>query len=247
MTILQSASRSIVWLFFTTLSFSLQADEKVPEPETSVNVGYNLTRGNQDSSLLEVGAEAFRPMGKHRLRLSTSYAYGETKTNKGDITTRDTSSAKIRHDLDLQNPWIFYNEADLLRDQVASIDYRLTVGPGLGRTMIHTDPFNLQLEVGTAWLAEKVEDKSNGDLAARAGQSLEWSLSEAATLKQSVDYLVRMDDENSEIINARVTLESSLTDRLNLRLDLKNRYESDPAEGKDSNDLTFTTGIAVKL
>jgi putative salt-induced outer membrane protein YdiY len=233
---------------FLLSSFSLlSAQEAAPEPETSVNLGFNLTRGNQDTVLVEVGGESIRPYGDHTLTLTAAYAYGETQTDEEDITTRDTSNAKVRYDYVFSDPWFGYAEAEALRDELASIDYRITAGPGFGKHLMKTETFELTLDAGVAWVAEKVGEDSNGDVAARAGQKLRWDLSENAKLTQSVSYLRKFNDDGDELIEARITAESILTGNLSLRLDLKNRYESNPAEDKDSNNLTFTTGIAVKL
>jgi len=225
----------------------LSAQEEAPEPETSINLGFNLTRGNQDTVLFELGGESIRPYGDHTLNLSASYAYGETQTDEEDITTRDTSTAKIRYDYTFSDPWFGYAEAETLRDELASIDYRVTAGPGFGSQLVKTETFELTVEAGAAWVAEKVDEQSNGDLAARAGQKLRWDLSDNAKLTQSVNYLRKFNDDGDELIDARITAESILTGNLSLRLDLKNRYESNPAEGKDSNNLTLTAGVAVKM
>lgn len=232
---------------FALALLPLSAQEEAPRPETSLNLGFNLTRGNQDTVLFEVGGESTRPHGDHTLNLAASYAYGETETDGEDITTRDTSSALIRYDYLFQDPWFGYAEAQVLRDEVAAIDYRFTVGPGLGTLLVKNETLEIKVEAGAAWVAEKVGEETTGDAAARVGQSLKWDISENASLSQSVDYLRQFNDDSEELINARLTVESILSGNLSLRLDLENRYESHPAEGKESNNLSFTAGVAVKL
>jgi len=206
-----------------------------------------MTRGNQDTVLFELGGETRRPWGDHTLEVSASYAYGQTETDEEDITTQDTSNALVRYETKLKEPWFAYAEAEALRDEVAAIDYRLTIGPGFGTRLLKTETFDVALEVGGAWVAERIDEESDGEAAVRLGQTFSWILSENASLKQSVDYLRKFNDLNEDIINARITVESILTGNLSLRLDLKNRYESAPAAGKESNNLTFTAGLALKL
>lgn len=225
----------------------LAQEEAAPQPETSVQLGFNLTRGNEDTSLLELGAETKRPYGDHTVKAAAAYAYGQTQAEEEDITTRDTANANLRYDYVYRDPYYVYTEAEALRDEVAEIDYRVIVGPGAGARLVRNEKVELNLETGVVWVADQVDGEHQEEVAVRAGQSFAWKLREGATLTQSVDYLRKFNDEEEEIITARATVESALAGNLHLRLDLRNRYESEPAEGKDSNNLTFTAGISVKL
>lgn len=234
-------------LLVCLLPFYLLAQDDDPKPETSINAGFNMTRGDQDTVLFELGGEIFRPWGDQSLNVSASYAYGQTETDEEDITTQDNSTARIRYEKKLKDPLFAFAEAETLQDQISAIEYRLTIGPGLGTELITKEDLVLAVEVGVVWLMEEVDEVSDDEAAFRLGQSFEWDISENASLTQSVNYLRELSDENGEIVTARITCESILTGNLSLRLDLRNRYESEPAEGKEKNNLTFTAGISVKL
>ncbi|GEM_PF-5228245 len=221
--------------------------EDPPASESSINAGFNLTRGDQDTVLFELGGETLHPFGDQSIYVEASYAYGQTEAEEEDITTRDTSNALIRYENKLHDPWFAYAEATSLSDEIANIDYRITVGPGLGTRLVQTDTLDVAAESGLVWVVEDIDNETDDEGAVRLGQSLTWDISKTATLRQTLDFLRKFNRTNDRIVNARIIVTSTLTESLSLRFDLRHRYESQPAEDKESNNLTFTAGIALTL
>ena len=64
---------------------------------------------------------------------------------------------------------------------------------------------------------------------------------------QSARWISEAEDFDNYSIVADAYIEAALNDSLSLRVAAVNRYDNTPASGRDSNDFTLTSGIAVKF
>ena len=52
---------------------------------------------------------------------------------------------------------------------------------------------------------------------------------------------------NQVLINAEIGTEAKLTDNMSLRLVLSDKYDSEPADGIDENDLSLVASVSMKM
>jgi putative salt-induced outer membrane protein YdiY len=240
---------------FSILSLFIFADEPAAEAEAATPTwdhtivsSLNLSNGNSDSLLFQLGGESKYVNDKHSFNSSAAYAYGSTKTDEGeDDTTRDTSSAKAKYSYAFSEPWFGYFSTDYLQDEIADIDYRVTAGPGGGLNLIKNEKLTLSVEAGVVYFAERVGETDKNELALRFSQNYTHQLNENAKLWQSLEVLSTADDTDDYLLNAELGVESILSGNLSLRVVLQNRYDNIPAEESEKNDLILTAGISVSL
>ncbi len=238
----------------------LQAQEAAPggasKFEKSLALGLNLTDGNSETllangSLLLAGEKA--RLGSFKAGLEGNYGENTTRTVVEGVETEEdektVSNAKLFGNVrKTLSPRIFaYLDAFVLNDDIAEIDYRATVGPGLGLYLVKTDSTAFAVEVGVAQVWEEVVEIENDYLSLRFSESFEYKFAGNSKVWQSVVYLPEASDFDNYLLTAETGVEVPLQGRLNLRVVLQDKYDSQPGAGKEKNDLVLIAGVGVKL
>ena len=175
----------------------------------------------------------------------------------------DNGAIGLQHNHNLSDSLYGYGLANGKYDDVAGVDYRATVGVGVGTYLIKSEAHQFSVEAGPTYVFEKVggigvdpDDATrtislpsveDDYLAIRFAERSTHQLSETAKLYQSVEYLPEAEDFDSYLLNAEAGVESSLMENLSLRLSVKNSHDSTPAPGRENNDVTVAAGIVLTL
>jgi putative salt-induced outer membrane protein len=225
-----------------------QAEEPLKEPEppkwnTTLALGFSLTEGNSDTMLATLSLEGVRETKKNTLRLGASGSYGETED---EVTTqRARVYADYRHIL--RERMYAYVASDLLHDDVADIQYRFTLGPGLGYYFIQNDKMKLSGEVGPSYVLEKLNDETRDYAALRVAERFDHKLTEGAKWWQSAEYLAEFADFGNYDLVFELGAEAALNKKLSLRVVGIDRYKSEPAPGRKSNDIAIISSLVYKF
>jgi putative salt-induced outer membrane protein YdiY len=212
-----------------------------------VSLGANLTDGNSETKQLNgsVIGEGENRLGS--VRAGVEGNYGKSKLNDVDETTAKNAKAFAQARKTLTEMTYAYLEASVLYDDIASIDYRATAGPGLGLYLIKSDATKLSVEAGLSYITEDVGDEKDDYVAARAAERFERRLSENAKMWESVEYMPQIDDTANYLLNSEVGAEAAMAGNMSLRLVVQDRYDSTPAPDRKENDLSVIAALSWKL
>ena len=103
------------------------------------------------------------------------------------------------------------------------------------------------MEVGPAYVWEKVSGVTDNYLALRLGERFDYAISDTAKIWQSLEYLPKADDFGDYLLNVEVGAEAAMNSTMSLRLVLQNKHDSTPGDGLEKNDLVLIGGIGVTL
>mgnify|MGYP000866128843 CR=1 FL=1 len=242
------------------VALGLHAQEAAParasKLEKSLTLGLNLTDGNSETMLangnLQIAGEKDL-LGSFKVGLEGNYGENTTRSVvdgveiKEDETT--VSNAKLTGNAKktLTPRTYAYLDGSVLNDDIAKIDYRATVGPGLGLYLVKSDSQALSVEGGLAYVWEEVSDLEDDYLALRLAESFEYKFAERSKIWQSIAYMPEAEDFDNYLITAEVGVEAPLQGKLNLRVVLQDKYDSEPGEDVKHNDLTLIAGVSIKL
>lgn len=246
--------KRLIALMVSTAAFAtvtLAEGEDGAKWETKLYGGLNLTRGNTKNMLLNAGLTAERKGDPNEFSLGGEMNYGETEVDrdgeKVDETNVDNAKGYAKYRRLFRERNYGYLNAEANRDELADVRYRVIVGPGLGRYFVKNDKTTLSAEIGGAHLFEEVAGVRDDYVTARLAQGFEQKFAEGTRVWESVEYLPRLDDANQYLVNAEVGAEAAMTAKISLRVVLQNKYNSEPAPDKKSNDLSLTAGVTYKL
>lgn len=216
--------------------------------ETSLSLGLTVTDGNSET--LQANA-SLRSEGRREelgaVRAGLDANYGESKIDGRNETTVENARLFVNLQKTLSARTFASLDNSLLYDDIARIDYRGIVAPGLGVYLIKTDQTSLSVESAPAYIWEKVADARDDYFAFRFAQRATHALSPTAKLWQSLEYLPKAEDFGDYLLNAEIGAEAAMTARMNLRLALQNKYDSTPGDDLEKHDLTLIAGISLSL
>ena len=221
--------------------------------ETVAAVGLTLTRGNSDNILVTAGLDTKRKWSRDEMLLGVNGGYGEN--TKHEPRTNDTAIktdqyikgyGQWNHFLDDRN--YLGVRADALYDEIAGIDYRVTVGPLVGHYFIKNAKTYLSAEVGPSVVFENTRtEESTIYFAARVGEKFEHKFNDRTKIWEYADWVPQLDNVNNWVLNVEVGLSSALTKALSLQVKALDTYDREPVPGRRENDFKLIAGLAYKF
>jgi putative salt-induced outer membrane protein len=209
----------------------------------SISTGLTLTRGNKSTTLFSADFRAQRKTPTDEYLLGLGGAYGQQDSR--DTVNNYKAVAQWNH---LFTPRFFgYLLADGLQDRIKNLDYRLTIGPGMGYYFLKRTNISLALETGAGFEAQRLGGKDQAFATARFADRFEYRLTDHAKLWQSLEVLPQVDKFNNFVVNFEIGLEAPLSKTLSLKTYLSDSYANEPAPGRVKNDLKLVAGVAYKF
>ena len=228
---------------------------------TVLNAGLTLTDGNSETLAANVGLKTEgERAGLGSVLAGAEFNYGESTVQTKTVDEAGVETVAEKDEKTVENAKLFANVKKTLSprtflsldgtaayDDVADVDYRATLGPGLGAYLVKNDQRELTLEAGPAYLWEKVGGARNDYLALRFAERYVCQALKNAKLVQSLEYLPEAEDFDNYLLAGEIGVEAAMSDRLSLRVVLQDKYDNTPAEGKERNDLSLIAGLGIQL
>ena len=228
---------------------------------TALNAGLTLTDGNSETLAANVGLKTEGAQeGLGSVLAGAEFNYGESTVQTKTVDEAGVETVEENDEKTVENAKLFANVKKTLSprtflsldgtaayDDVADVDYRATLGPGLGAYLVKNDQRELTLEAGPAYLWEKVGGARNDYLALRFAERYVCQALKNAKLVQSLEYLPEAEDFDNYLLVGEIGVEAAMSDRLSLRVVLQDKYDNTPAEGKERNDLSLIAGLGIQL
>lgn len=219
--------------------------EKKPKDawKRHVELGVNTARGNSDLLRLDAAIGAEKETERNALFLKAAGRYGESE---GDKDSQNASAEATYQHLLTERVYDAL-AANVYHDQIANLSYRVQGSLSLGRHFVRTERTVFSAELGPGYVAQKKGGESDGFAAARAAQYGEWLATPTLQLWESAEYVQSLEDAGVYYLSAEIGLETVLAGNLRLRFVVEDRYDNQPADDKERNDLLTTTSLKWKF
>jgi len=229
--------------WFGILSQARAGEEKKDRSwKGTASLGGSLTDGNSDSVLATASLSWEWTEGVHGVALGLEGAYGEAE----EELTSQRAKARAQYDRKWTKRWYAFLACEAEHDDIAEVEYRAKLAPGVGLKVLDTSVWKGELECGPAYVREELEDGTRDDIASiRLAQKLECKLSETARVWELLEYLPDVTDWGQALLRAELGVEAALVDPLSIRLVLQDHYDSEPSEGLEKNDLKVVAALLV--
>jgi len=230
----------------------VSADEIADEEwNPTLAVGLDFTDGNSETMLGNASLEAKRDFGNDRVGFLLEGSYGESRVENEDgdsekETTTQNARSVISYMRELNGSYAMA-ENTLLHDDMADVDYRDILVVGLGHFVVKKPGNEFAVEGGPAYLWEEVDDTRDDYLAIRIAERWDKKVSETSRIWESAEYLPKAEDFDEYLVNAEVGVEAAVNASMNLRVVLRDSYDSVPAPGAEKNDVALTASLVWKL
>jgi putative salt-induced outer membrane protein YdiY len=242
-----------LWAFLLIACGSAWAQTNAPSSAPvwhgDTALGLSLARGNANTFLLSGSATADNKWEQNDLKLGADGQYG---FNNWGQTNQTQSTEAIHGFIDYKRLFTerFYGGAriDGFHDDIASIQYRLIVGPAVGYYFIKSDASKLSGEFGPSFIDERLGHEDSSYVTIRFSERGEHTFNKAKTAKvwEEVDYMPQVDDFSNYLLNSEVGVEAALNARFSLRVCADDKFDSKPAAGHKANDILLVCSLVYK-
>ncbi|HTG43538.1 MAG TPA: DUF481 domain-containing protein [Verrucomicrobiae bacterium] len=215
----------------------------VPKWDASVALGATATRGNSDTLLFTLSARGDKVWTSNELHLGADGTYGEFDGVKNNESIRGFA----QYNRLFTDRWYGYARAEGLHDGIADIDYRFSVGPGVGYYILKKPNTAFSVESGPSFVMEKQGGEKHNYFTVRLAEKFEHKFNDRVRFWEMVEFLPQVDNFDNFIVNAEMGVESGLSKAWALRLVLQDTYDNEPAPGRKQNDFRLIGAIAWKL
>ena len=211
--------------------------------QSSISAGLSLTRGNSDTTMFSADFQTRKktPANEYALRLGGSYGEQDSKETVNNYKL----AGQWNHFFIEQ--FFGYLRADGLRDVIADLDYRFTIGPGAGYYLLKQTNTTLAAEAGAAFEAQKLGGQDVTFATMRLAERFEHKLNDHVRVWENVEFLPQVEQFDNYVVTAEIGFETTLTKTLSLKTYLNDSYQNQPAKGKEKNDAKIVAAVAYKF
>jgi putative salt-induced outer membrane protein len=216
----------------------------------SFSLGLNVSKGNSDSTQFSTNYDGLRKFDKAELQLKAGIAFGEDKNKATNVKSKTTDNYFAEADFrrDIKNNFYWLINGSYKVDNVANLDYRINVGPGLGYRFINKPNTHLDTEAGLGYFGQKYNNTSKDDsLAYRVAEKWSHKLTEKSKVWQLAEILGDVSEGDNYVIKGEIGVSSALAGSLSLKSTVSDTYTNDPALGNKKNDITLMTMIVYSF
>jgi hypothetical protein len=215
-------------------------------------IGFAGTAGNAKTSTFTFGVNAARPTNTDKTTLYFNVIKASAQTNGVTADTAQAVRGGLGYSRNL-NKKIFLNVFnDYEYDKFQSLDLRVVLGGGVGYNIWKRERSSLSAVGGIDWNHEKF-DPAPMPAFSRSSSEFYWGddYSLKLSTRSTVNQTFRMFDNLSNGGQYRVNFDLGATTQLfkwmSWNLSFSDRYLSNPAAGRKTNDVLYTTGFGINF
>lgn len=211
--------------------------------ESTVSAGLTVVRGNTDTTLASANFFTQKKTPTDEYKLGAGGAYGEQ--NSSEAINNYQAFGQWNHLF--TDRFYGYVRVDGLRDFIADVDYRLTVGPGAGYYLLKETNTTLAVEAGGNFEAQKLGGADQTFATMRLDERFEHKFGDRARLWQNVEIFPQVDKLDNYVVNFEIGIEAAISKTLSLKTCLDDSYANRPAAVHLKNDMKIVAGVAYKF
>jgi hypothetical protein len=206
-----------------------------------------ITRGNSETETVGTAIAAVRRSEIDRITLAGAYNYGrERDRDTGEReTTINNWFAAAKYDYFLTKQFYTFGAIRIERDEIAELDLRVTPSVGVGYQWFETPTFNLNTEVGIAWVYESFSNNGTSDhFAARLAYHVDYKPAKPLLLFHNLEWLPSFEGPfNDYNLNLDAGLRAQLIGSLFAEMKVEYRLDATPAPGVKKSDVRYLFGV----
>ena len=213
------------------------------EPVTwkgNITLGGNWQDGNTDTMNVSAGALAVRRSENDRFLINFLY----NKAESDGQSTAENTYGQLKYDYFLSPKWYLYLNVDMLADDFQDINFRTSVGPGVGYQIWEEEDRALGLEAGLAYTSE---DRNLGEdtdwLSARLGVNFLYRLFDRVIFTDQFVIYPNLDDTGEYTLRNEAALVTGIGANWAFKLSNIWTSNSNPEPGSEKDDFTWILGL----
>lgn len=229
------------------------ADDPPPAAEPAVKWtrkiegGIRYNDGNTETTDIRYGFELGAAGKVDWLKWTLSGVWGEDRALDGKTETKKRLGYLVKYEHLFTPKQAADINLSYLYDKFAFVDYSYILSPAYSLYLLKNDRLELATEVGPAAVWRKEDAIKNDYVTLRLAGQFKWVISDTANFTQSVEYLPELDGAEATLINFEAALLTSVTPICGLKCAITDKYNSNPADAAEKNDLSLSASLVFTL
>ena len=213
------------------------------EPATwkgNITLGGNWQDGNTETMNVSAGALAVRRTENDRFLMNFLYNKAEDNGNR----TAENAYGQLKYDYFFRPKWYLYLNIDMLSDEFKDINFRTSVGPGIGYQIWEEEDRSLGLEAGVSYTSEDRDIGEDTDwLSARFGVNFLYRLFDRILFTDQFVIYPNLDDTGEYTLRNEAALVTDIGASWAFRLSNIWERNSNPGPVLEKDDFTWILGL----
>ena len=206
----------------------------------NVTVGGNWQDGNSETMNISTSALAVRRTEKDRFRINFLYKLTEDSGQR----TAENTYGQLKYDYFMSPQWYLYLNVDMLSDEFQDINFRTSVGPGVGYQIWEEDDKALNFEAGVSYTTEDRDLGEDTDwVSARLAADFLYRLFERVIFTDQFVIYPNLDDTGEYTLRNEAAFITDIGASWALRLSNIWERNSNPGPDVEEDDLTWILGL----
>jgi putative salt-induced outer membrane protein YdiY len=209
-------------------------------------IGFAGTAGNARTLTFTTGINAARATRTDKTALYFSLIKASARINDKSQDTAEAIRGGISYGHDVNARLFVSGFNDYEYDRFQNLDLRFVVGGGLGFHALKTERSSLDLVAGAGYNRSKFSTpliRESGEI--YWGDEYSLKLNSAASLVQSYRMFNDITHTGMYRVNFDLGMSTKIFKWLAWNVSISDRYLSDPAPGRKTNDFLYTTGLGI--
>lgn len=212
--------------------------------EVRSDISVNVASGNTQTNNGRFYAMGRIKLGEHRHKLELTrdgaQAEGETTKDQTDVYYEDLWT--------FRDDWFMRGSISWTRDPIRDLDSRSQFYVGPGFHFWDDSKRTLNLSLGPNLLVEQIGEESEQSVSVQTVFRYEQRfLDDDLVLFQQTDLQRVVSGRDNKILNTSTGLRWELPRDIYVNLQVDFDYESNPAEGREKEDVTYLVGVGIEL
>jgi len=209
-------------------------------------VGLTGTAGNAKTLSFTADFNASRTTNTDKTSINFSFIKASARIGNESKSTAESVRGGISYNRDADSRLFFNVFNDYEYDRFQNLDLRFVLGGGAGFHAWKNDKSSLDLLAGMAYNRSSFSTPSVRNAAEFYwGNEYSLKLTSATSLVQTYRMFNDLTELGTYRVNFDIGLSAKLLAWLSWNVSLSDRYLSDPAPGRKTNDFHYTTGLAI--
>lgn len=212
--------------------------------EVRSDISVNVASGNTETNNGRFYAMSAVKLGEHRHRLELT----RDGAKADGVVTKDQTNVYYEDLWTFSDDWFMRGSVTWTRDPIRELESRSQYYVGPGFHFWDDSKRTLNLSIGPNFLVEQIAGEDDKSISIQTVFRYEQRfLNDDLVLFQQTDIQRVVSGRENKIVNTSTGLRWDLPRDMYVNLQVDYDYESNPAEGRANQDVTYLVGVGVEL
>ncbi len=213
----------------------------------SVDAGASFASGNTDSTSVNVSAKGGRATDNDKLDFYLTTLYGIKKSDGERNETANLWRAGGKYDRNLNSQVFSFGSLDFEHDKLQELDLRGVAAGGLGYHVRKSENTTFDVFSGLAYNHERFTGETRNSVELLIGEESAHKLTDTTSFNQRLAIYPNLSESGEFRAQFDAGFTTAISKKIDLKLTLSNRYQSNPLPGIKKTDTLFLTSIGYRF